>query len=200
MVHGLSQVFFATLCIFLASVNADEKSHQTIQHGHAPPHGHQITKGHHDSHAIVHQQPHTAPQDVHNPYHGKEKYHVAAVHPAHGPTYKVPIVSYVPHKSSPAPQVVYKQAPPPKVVYKTVQPTYRPAPKAPTYKTEPVYDTPAYYSYEYAVNDDYAKTHFNANEARDGYTTNGEYRVLLPDGRVQKVTYTVDAYNGKHLS
>ena len=167
---------------------ADERSHQTIQHGHAPPHGHHITKGHHDSHAIVHQQPHTAPQDVHNPYHGKEKYHVAAVHPAHGPSYKVPVVSY-------KPKAVYSPVPTPKVVYKPAQPVYHPAPKG--YKPEPVYDTPAYYSYEYAVNDDYAKTYFNANEARDGYTTTGEYRVALPDGRTQVVKYNVaDAYSG----
>jgi hypothetical protein len=38
---------------------------------------------------------------------------------------------------------------------------------------------------------------FNQNEARDNYATNGEYRVVLPDGRTQIVTYnTADAYSG----
>ena len=38
---------------------------------------------------------------------------------------------------------------------------------------------------------------FQANEHRDGYATNGEYRVALPDGRTQIVTYNVaDAYGG----
>ena len=34
-------------------------------------------------------------------------------------------------------------------------------------------------------------------ENRDGYATSGSYRVALPDGRIQTVTYTVaDAYSG----
>ena len=67
---------------------------------------------------------------------------------------------------------------------------YRPA--APAYKEEP-----AVYQYGYAVNDDYAGTNFGANEARDGYATNGEYHVALPDGRIQTVKYNVaDAYSG----
>ena len=104
----------------------------------------------------------------------------------------------MPHRPAPPPKIIYKSAPAPKpVIYKPVQPVYHPAPKAPSYHPEPVYDEPAHYSYEYAVNDDYANTHFNANEARDGYTTNGEYRVVLPDGRTQVVKYNVaDAYSG----
>ncbi|TRY77847.1 hypothetical protein TCAL_12219, partial [Tigriopus californicus] len=71
---------------------------------------------------------------------------------------------------------------------------YRPAPysPAPSYKEEP-----AVYQYQYAVADDYAGVNFGQNEARDGYATNGEYRVALPDGRTQIVTYNVaDAYSG----
>ena len=59
------------------------------------------------------------------------------------------------------------------------------------------HDIPAHYAYEYKVLDDYAGTNFGHHEARDGYATNGEYHVLLPDGRLQTVTYHVDdAYGG----
>ncbi len=72
-----------------------------------------------------------------------------------------------------------------------------PAYGRPAYK-EPAYaDVPPKYEYTYAVADDYAGTNFNQNEARDGYATNGEYRVALPDGRTQIVTYNVqDGYSG----
>merc|ERR1712158_297733 len=62
----------------------------------------------------------------------------------------------------------------------------------------PVYeDTPPVYGYEYAVADDYSKANFGQTEKRDGYSTSGSYRVLLPDGRTQIVTYgTADAYSG----
>ena len=73
-------------------------------------------------------------------------------------------------------------------------PSYSPTPyhPAPAYKEEP-----AQYQYGYAVADDYTGTNFQANEERNGYATNGEYRVALPDGRTQIVTYTVgDAYSG----
>ena len=52
-------------------------------------------------------------------------------------------------------------------------------------------DTPAVYAYEYAVADDYSGANFAQNEKRDGYATQGEHRVALPDGRTQIVTYTV---------
>merc|ERR1712168_1233463 len=58
-------------------------------------------------------------------------------------------------------------------------------------------DAPPVYSYEYGVADEYSGANFGQNEARDGYSTNGEYRVALPDGRTQVVTYNVaDAYSG----
>ena len=58
-------------------------------------------------------------------------------------------------------------------------------------------DAPAVYAYEYAVSDSYSGANFGQNEKRDGYSTLGEYRVALPDGRTQIVTYnTADAYSG----
>ena len=51
------------------------------------------------------------------------------------------------------------------------------------------------YSFAYDVNDrqgsDYAH-----QERSDGSVVSGQYRVLLPDGRVQIVTYTADHENG----
>ena len=69
---------------------------------------------------------------------------------------------------------------------------------APAYGKAPVYEAaPAVYGYEYAVQDDYSGVNFGQNEKRDGYATSGQYRVLLPDGRTQIVTYnTADAYSG----
>merc|ERR1712203_291568 len=80
-------------------------------------------------------------------------------------------------------------------------PYHAPAPvfgKAPVYGKGPVYDDgPAVFQYEYAVQDDYSGVNFGQNEHRDGYSTAGQYRVLLPDGRTQIVTYnTADAYSG----
>ena len=75
---------------------------------------------------------------------------------------------------------------------------YRPAYAQPSYKPAPTYkEEPANYNYAYAVNDDYAGVNFNQEESRNGYATNGQYSVLLPDGRTQTVTYTVgDGYTG----
>ena len=55
---------------------------------------------------------------------------------------------------------------------------------------------PADFEYQYAVKDDYAGVDFDAKKASDGAATNGGYRVVLPDGRTQIVTYTADDYSG----
>merc|ERR1712080_433499 len=52
------------------------------------------------------------------------------------------------------------------------------------------------YQYDYAVKDDYSGVNFGQNEARDGYNTHGSYYVALPDGRLQRVTYTVNGDEG----
>ena len=77
---------------------------------------------------------------------------------------------------------------------------YAAADKPPPSYAEPAYSEPASYSYSWAVKDDYSKNDYGQDEKREGANTSGSYQVLLPDGRVQKVTYTVDAYNGKQLS
>jgi len=55
---------------------------------------------------------------------------------------------------------------------------------------------PAAYSYTWAVKDDYTSNNYGQNEDRNGATITGSYYVALPDGRLQKVTYSVDAYGG----
>merc|ERR1719367_2674838 len=73
---------------------------------------------------------------------------------------------------------------------------YKPAHKPAPYH-EPAYEEPAVYKYGYAVADDYSGANFEANEGRDDYATSGSYRVALPDGRIQTVTYTVaDEHSG----
>ena len=53
------------------------------------------------------------------------------------------------------------------------------------------FQEPANYQFKYEVKDEYSGQDFGAEEARSGYNTDGEYTVLLPDGRKQIVTYKV---------
>ena len=52
------------------------------------------------------------------------------------------------------------------------------------------------YNFNWAVKDDYSGNDFGHTETRDGYNTEGSFYVLLPDGRIQKVTYTVNKDSG----
>merc|ERR1712210_431378 len=59
-------------------------------------------------------------------------------------------------------------------------------------------DLPPVYNYQYGVNDEgYSNSVFSQSEQRDGANAGGEYRVNLPNGRVQIVTYTAgpEGYN-----
>ncbi|XP_045106755.1 cuticle protein 19.8-like [Portunus trituberculatus] len=60
----------------------------------------------------------------------------------------------------------------------------------------PAPDAPPRYDYNYAVVDDYSGNNYNAQEARNGYDTQGSYYVQLADGRLQRVTYTVNGDSG----
>merc|ERR1712212_838275 len=140
---------------------------------------HQVIK--HGSAPVVH-----APVLHHAPVHAPV-FHRAPVHVAH----PAPV-----HVAHPAPVVVAHPAP--ALYHPAPAPVYHPAPVVhkPTYK-EPAYDEPAVYQYGCAVADDYSGASFTQNEKRDGYATSGEYRVALPDGRTQIVTYsTADGYSG----
>ena len=101
---------------------------------------------------------------------------------------KAPVVTYAPKPVvtyAPKPVKAYAPAPvvikPAPVVVKTPVVSYAPAPKV-AYKpyVDQYADEPAYYTYEYAVNDDYSKSAFDANESREQYLTTGKYSVALP--------------------
>ncbi|XP_063600927.1 cuticle protein 19.8-like [Penaeus indicus] len=53
-------------------------------------------------------------------------------------------------------------------------------------------ETPKVYAFAYGVQDDLSGSNFGHQESHDGLRTTGQYRVALPDGRVQTVTYTAD--------
>merc|ERR1711890_89793 len=69
----------------------------------------------------------------------------------------------------------------------------------PSYHAPTYADTPPQYKYDYAVkasDNHYGYVDFGQNEGREGYNTYGSYYVALPDGRTQKVTYTVNGDEG----
>ncbi|XP_042234990.1 pro-resilin-like [Homarus americanus] len=55
---------------------------------------------------------------------------------------------------------------------------------------------PIPYNYAYGVKDEYSGTDFGHSEDSDGSTAKGSYKVVLPDGRIQTVTYLADHYGG----
>merc|ERR550532_3633824 len=81
------------------------------------------------------------------------------------------------------------------------------APEPPrSYNVQPAYPEeeqeeekfePQPYKYEYGVQDDYSKAAFAKSESQNevGAVT-GSYKVNLPDGRIQTVTYTADPVYG----
>ena len=52
------------------------------------------------------------------------------------------------------------------------------------------------FEFSYVVQDDYSGNDYSHNEKSDGSVTNGQYSVLLPDGRTQVVTFKADHTNG----
>lgn len=54
------------------------------------------------------------------------------------------------------------------------------------------------YEFDYAVNDPVHMAFYSHNANSDGDQVKGEYRVQLPDGRTQIVTYVADWATGFH--
>lgn len=54
------------------------------------------------------------------------------------------------------------------------------------------------FDFNYAVKDDQFGTDFSHNAINDGDTTQGEYKIQLPDGRTQIVKYTANWATGFH--
>ena len=52
------------------------------------------------------------------------------------------------------------------------------------------------YDFSYEVKDEYSGNDFGHAETSDGNVVSGNYFVLLPDGRLQSVTYTADHDSG----
>ena len=114
-----------------------------------------------------------------------------AVHaPVHHAVHAAPVVAHAVHA---APVVAH--AAPAYHAPVVAAPAYH-AP-APAYKAETYADEVSPYTYTYAVADDYSKANFNAEETSDGASNvQGGYSVALPDGRIQHVKYSSNAYDG----
>ncbi|XP_042239743.1 pro-resilin-like [Homarus americanus] len=69
------------------------------------------------------------------------------------------------------------------------------SPPSPSYNA-PAPAGPAQYNFNWKVRDDNSGNDFGHDEARNGYDTQGSYYVQLPDGRLQRVTYTVNRDSG----
>ncbi|CAL4070547.1 unnamed protein product, partial [Meganyctiphanes norvegica] len=66
----------------------------------------------------------------------------------------------------------------------------------PSYHAPPYKEPGMPYDFAYAVNDDYQGVNFAHDESSDGHVTSGSYRVALPDGRTQIVTFTATHEGG----
>nr|XP_045624312.1 pro-resilin-like [Procambarus clarkii] len=60
----------------------------------------------------------------------------------------------------------------------------------------PTRQTPASYEFRYGIKDDLSDNDYGHLENREGDFTQGSYHVQLPDGRLQKVTYSVKGDSG----
>ena len=58
------------------------------------------------------------------------------------------------------------------------------------------YDAKTPYAYDYSVHAPHYGAQFAKKETSDGGNVEGQYSVVLPDGRTQHVTYHADHYGG----
>ncbi|XP_063851516.1 cuticle protein 19-like [Scylla paramamosain] len=123
-------------------------------------------------------------------------------HPHHGPhphesTYAHPPPSPPPTYAPPPPAPTYAPPPPAPTYAPPPAPTYAPPPPPSYHAHPPTYKQKGHpYAFSYGVKDYHTGNDFGHHASSDGDTVTGEYRVLLPDGRTQVVTYTADHYTG----
>ncbi|CAB4059625.1 unnamed protein product [Lepeophtheirus salmonis] len=87
----------------------------------------------------------------------------------------------------PPPTTTTTTPPPPPPAYKPYKPYPPPPPPPPP---------PAKYAYSYAVLDDESGVDIAADELAENGAVSGSYKVVLPDGRIKTVTYTVEGDSG----
>ncbi|XP_071534503.1 uncharacterized protein [Panulirus ornatus] len=92
-----------------------------------------------------------------------------------------------------APPSLYETPTPPPSLYETPAkpdptPKPTPTPTTPTKTPPPMVGMP--YDFQFGVEDQDSGNAYSHVENSDGRTTQGEYRVLLPDGRTQVVTFS----------
>merc|ERR1712106_825933 len=180
-------------------------SSHVVSHGHGAlvAHGSHVAHGavpvlahpfaHAVAHPVAHAFAHPAAHAVAHPaFHAAPLAH--AVHAAPVIAHHAPVAHAV-HASPVIAHAAPAYAAP---VVAHAAPAYAaPVVAAPAYH-EPAYkETPEPYTYTYGVADDYSKANFNAAETSDvNGVVSGSYTVALPDGRIQKVSYTADHVNG----
>jgi len=140
---------------------------------------------------------------AHQPVAGKA---APAPAPVYGPA---PTTTQAPPPPPPPPVYTTPAPPPPPPVYTTPAPppppVYKPVPApAPVYGPAPAPEPFAVpnYDFSYAVLGDapHGNANFGHNENRNDAKTTGQYRVVLPDGRTQVVTYTVNDANSGYIA
>ncbi|XP_047472189.1 uncharacterized histidine-rich protein DDB_G0274557-like [Penaeus chinensis] len=164
---------FVSLCLAMSSLGApnllEGGHHNHEHHNHGQPHEHSHDQPHEHSHDQPHEHSHDQPHE-HSHDQPQEQPHHA--HDASQP----PSVYFIPAPLTPSEPHAHADH----------------AQGAPEAKAEP--EGKAEYSFEYVVKEE--ATDFSAQEHRDGDKTEGSYQILLPDTRVQKVTYIVDGDSG----
>merc|ERR1712106_1210409 len=199
----------AALAGLAAAAPSPAISSQVVSHGHGAvvAHGSHVAHGavpvlahpfaHAVAHPVAHAFAHPAAHAVAHPAVAVSPLH-HAVHaaPLAHAVHAAPVIAHhapVAHAVHAAP-VIAHAAP----VIAHAAPAYAaPVVAAPAYH-EPAYkETPEPYTYTYGVSDDYSKANFNAAETSDANgVVSGSSAVALPDGRIQKVSYTADHVNG----
>ncbi|XP_071749392.1 uncharacterized protein [Lepeophtheirus salmonis] len=104
----------------------------------------------------------------------------------------------------PPPTTTTTTPPPPPPAYKPYKPyPPPPPPPPPAYKPYSPYPPPppppppaANYAYSYAVLDEESDVDIAADELAENGVVSGSYKVVLPDGRIKTVTYTVEGDSG----